>query len=69
MDDVELRRLVPRIIAVLVRRGADFATATMAQRISRAKRTVGRAEAERDHQNRQAARLNQMLKMGGASRP
>ncbi|WP_426573958.1 RNA polymerase sigma factor [Aquihabitans sp. McL0605] len=27
MDDVELRRLVPRVLAVLVRRGADFATA------------------------------------------
>ncbi|MEZ5410361.1 MAG: DUF6596 domain-containing protein [Acidimicrobiales bacterium] len=27
MDDVELRRLVPRVIGVLVRRGADFATA------------------------------------------
>ncbi len=27
VDDVELRRLVPRVIGVLVRRGADFATA------------------------------------------
>ncbi|MGF1597566.1 MAG: RNA polymerase sigma factor [Acidimicrobiales bacterium] len=27
MDDVELRRLVPRVLGVLVRRGADFATA------------------------------------------
>ncbi len=27
MDDVELRQLVPRVLGVLVRRGADFATA------------------------------------------
>ena len=27
MDDVELRELVPRVLSVLVRRGADFATA------------------------------------------
>ncbi|MFZ6003373.1 MAG: RNA polymerase sigma factor [Actinomycetota bacterium] len=27
MDEVELRRLVPRVLSVLVRRGADFATA------------------------------------------
>ncbi len=27
MDDVELRRLVPKVLSVLVRRGADFATA------------------------------------------
>ena len=27
MDDVELRRLVPHVLSVLVRRGADFATA------------------------------------------
>ena len=27
MDPVEIRRLVPRVIAVLVRRGVDFATA------------------------------------------
>src|SRR4029078_10741651 len=27
MDDVELRELVPRVLNVLVRRGADFATA------------------------------------------
>src|SRR6266576_3704777 len=27
VDDVELRELVPRILSVLVRRGADFATA------------------------------------------
>src|SRR3954469_20615020 len=27
VDDVELRRLVPRVLSVLVRRGADFATA------------------------------------------
>ncbi|HUC32323.1 MAG TPA: sigma factor, partial [Ilumatobacteraceae bacterium] len=27
MDDVELRDLVPRALSVLVRRGADFATA------------------------------------------
>ena len=27
MDDVELRALVPRVLSVLVRRGADFATA------------------------------------------
>lgn len=27
VDDVELRKLVPRVISVLVRRGADFATA------------------------------------------
>src|SRR6478736_1778830 len=27
MDDVELRQLVPRVLSVLVRRGADFATA------------------------------------------
>ena len=27
MDDVELRALVPRALSVLVRRGADFATA------------------------------------------
>ncbi len=27
MDDVELRRLVPQVLSVLVRRGADFATA------------------------------------------
>ena len=27
MDDLELRALVPRVLAVLVRRGADFATA------------------------------------------
>src|SRR4051795_5802134 len=26
-DDVELRELVPRVLSVLVRRGADFATA------------------------------------------
>src|SRR6476661_7659184 len=26
MDDVELRELVPRVLSVLVRRGADFAT-------------------------------------------
>src|SRR5262249_60202432 len=26
-DDVELRRLVPHVLSVLVRRGADFATA------------------------------------------
>src|SRR5207248_5320356 len=27
VDDVELRELVPRVLSVLVRRGADFATA------------------------------------------
>ncbi len=27
MDDVELRELVPRVLSVLVRRGADFDTA------------------------------------------
>jgi predicted RNA polymerase sigma factor len=27
VDDVELRELVPRVLTVLVRRGADFATA------------------------------------------
>ena len=27
MDDVELRELVPQVLSVLVRRGADFATA------------------------------------------
>ena len=27
VDDVELRGLVPRVLSVLVRRGADFATA------------------------------------------
>src|SRR6059058_2658042 len=27
VDDVELRRLVPHVLSVLVRRGADFATA------------------------------------------
>ncbi len=27
VDDVELRQLVPRVLSVLVRRGADFATA------------------------------------------
>ena len=27
MDDGELRALVPRVLSVLVRRGADFATA------------------------------------------
>src|SRR5438034_8377637 len=27
VDDVELRELVPRVLGVLVRRGADFATA------------------------------------------
>ena len=27
MDDVELRALVPHVLSVLVRRGADFATA------------------------------------------
>ena len=27
MNDVELRELVPRVLSVLVRRGADFATA------------------------------------------
>src|SRR3712207_1504478 len=27
VDDVELRRLVPKVLGVLVRRGADFATA------------------------------------------
>ncbi|MGZ6956673.1 MAG: sigma factor, partial [Acidimicrobiia bacterium] len=27
MDDVELRELVPRVLSVLVRRGADFASA------------------------------------------
>src|SRR5258705_5124174 len=27
VDDVELRRLVPQVLSVLVRRGADFATA------------------------------------------
>src|SRR6058998_2158320 len=27
MDDVELRALVPQVLSVLVRRGADFATA------------------------------------------
>ena len=27
MDDIELRELVPRVLSVLVRRGADFATA------------------------------------------
>ncbi len=27
MDDVELRELVPHVLSVLVRRGADFATA------------------------------------------
>ena len=27
MDDVELRELVPRVLGVLIRRGADFATA------------------------------------------
>src|SRR3954452_19591932 len=27
MDDAELRGLVPRVLSVLVRRGADFATA------------------------------------------
>ena len=27
MDDVELRELVPRVLSVLVSRGADFATA------------------------------------------
>ena len=27
MDDAELRSLVPRVLGVLVRRGADFATA------------------------------------------
>jgi predicted RNA polymerase sigma factor len=27
VDDVELRALVPRVLSVLVRRGADFATA------------------------------------------
>src|SRR2546426_11597918 len=27
MDDVALRELVPRVLSVLVRRGADFATA------------------------------------------
>ena len=27
MDDVELRELVPKVLSVLVRRGADFATA------------------------------------------
>ena len=27
VDDVELRQLVPHVLSVLVRRGADFATA------------------------------------------
>ena len=27
LDEVELRELVPRVLSVLVRRGADFATA------------------------------------------
>ncbi|HKY68548.1 MAG TPA: sigma factor, partial [Acidimicrobiales bacterium] len=27
MEDVELRELVPQVLSVLVRRGADFATA------------------------------------------
>ena len=31
MDDVALRELVPRVLSVLVRRGADFATAEDAQ--------------------------------------
>lgn len=43
MDDVELRQLVPHVIGVLVRRGADFATAEDAvqEALIRALRTWG----------------------------
>ena len=34
MDDIELRELVPRVLSVLVRRGADFATAEDAVQVA-----------------------------------
>lgn len=50
VDDLERRALVPRALAALVRRGADFVTAEDARHAPDL--------AERDHQMRQASRLN-----------
>src|SRR3989441_6316966 len=44
VDEVELRELVPRVLSVLVRRGADFATAEDAVQEALIRALVGRGE-------------------------